>query len=48
MYLLTIIIPAYNAGKFIERTIQRALLVKGNVEVVVVDDGSKDDTYLIC
>lgn len=48
MYLLTIIIPAYNAGKFIERTIQRALLVKGSVEVVVVDDGSKDDTYLIC
>lgn len=48
MYLLTIIIPAYNAGKFIERTIQRALLVKGSVEIVVVDDGSKDDTYLIC
>lgn len=48
MYLLTIIIPAYNAEKFIGRTIEWAMRVKGKVEVIVVDDGSRDNTYELC
>lgn len=48
MYLLTIIIPAYNAEKFIGRTINRAMRVNDNVEIIVVDDGSKDNTYGQC
>ena len=48
-YLISILIPAYNA----ERTITRCLdsvfsqTVK-NYEVIVVDDGSTDSTYAIC
>jgi cellulose synthase/poly-beta-1,6-N-acetylglucosamine synthase-like glycosyltransferase len=43
--LVTILVPAYNEGKVIERTIT-SILGAGyqNVEVLVVDDGSTDDT----
>ena len=40
---LSVIIPAYNAGEFIEATIQSALGVSSSArEVIVVDDGSTD------
>lgn len=45
---VTIIIPAYNEEKSIERTIESALKLdypKDKLEIIVVDDGSKDDTY---
>jgi glycosyltransferase involved in cell wall biosynthesis len=43
--LCSIIIPTYNHGKFIERSIECALnQTYPNVEVIVVDDGSTDDT----
>lgn len=43
--LTSVVIAAYNEAKVIERTIQ-ALLASDypNLEVIVVDDGSKDDT----
>lgn len=46
---LTIIIPAYNEGKNIKRTIMAALLMKygGKIEILVVDDGSTDDTVKV-
>ncbi len=46
--IVTIIIPAYNEEKTIERTIHSALNLfypKGKLDVIVVDDGSKDKTY---
>lgn len=51
---LSIVIPAYNAGKCIKRTILsikdsiiHCNCTSGMIEVIVVDDGSTDDTELV-
>ncbi|MDE1848770.1 MAG: glycosyltransferase family 2 protein [Nanoarchaeota archaeon] len=45
---VSILIPAYNEEDSIERTIESALAIdypKERLEIIVVDDGSKDGTY---
>jgi len=43
--LVSVIIPAYNAEAFLERTLQSVLTQSHTqIEVVVIDDGSKDRT----
>ncbi len=43
---ISIIVPAYNEGVVIQRTIEQLAHIKYPVfEIIVVDDGSKDNTY---
>jgi glycosyltransferase involved in cell wall biosynthesis len=44
---ISVIIPAFNEEKMIEETIKRVKKSVGVVEIVVVDDGSTDDTFSI-
>jgi len=41
---LSIVVPAYNESQTIERVINRLLEVPLEKEIIVVDDGSTDDT----
>lgn len=43
-YTLTFIIPAYNEGDAIDRVIAKIRELRPNAEILVVDDGSKDNT----
>jgi hyaluronan synthase len=45
---LTVIIPAYNEGAMVEKTIDSVVLAdypRERLQIIVVDDGSKDDTW---
>ena len=45
---LTVVIPAYNQGRMVRETIDsvaRAPYPRGRIEIIVVDDGSSDDTW---
>lgn len=45
---VTVIIPCYNAGDTISQAIDSALATKGvDIEVIVIDDGSFDDTLSV-
>lgn len=46
--LLSIIIPSYNSYSYLERTIEEASKVYPSPEIIVVDDGSTDDTCKVC
>ena len=46
--LISILIPAYNAAPYLSRSVESALAqTYGNVEVVIVDDGSTDETLAV-
>jgi cellulose synthase/poly-beta-1,6-N-acetylglucosamine synthase-like glycosyltransferase/peptidoglycan/xylan/chitin deacetylase (PgdA/CDA1 family)/spore germination protein YaaH len=45
---VAVLIPAYNEEKVIARTIRSVLMSSyKNIHIIVIDDGSKDDTYKI-
>ncbi len=43
--MLSVIIPMYNCGKYITRTLESLSRQGIEMEVIVIDDGSKDDGY---
>jgi len=46
---VTVVIPAYNMERYVERSVRSALgQTYPNLDVLVVDDGSTDATLLIC
>ena len=47
MTQFSVIIPSYNREKFIEKTIRSVLNIKGDYEVIVIDDGSTDKTEAV-
>lgn len=49
-YMASVIIPAYNCGNYIGRCLQSLAEQKTDLsyEVIVIDDGSTDDTEKIC
>ena len=47
MKLLTIAIPCYNSQDYMEHAVRTALVGGDDVEIILVDDGSKDDTAKI-
>ena len=47
MKILTVAIPCYNSQDYMEKCV-RSLLPAGNdIEILIIDDGSKDDTAMI-
>lgn len=47
--VVSIVIPVYNRERFVEDSVQSALhQTHGNVEVIIVDDGSTDRSLEIC
>lgn len=47
MKLLTVAVPCYNSAEYMSRTIETLLSGGSNVEIIIVNDGSKDDTEKI-
>ena len=47
--LFSVIVPAYNSAEFINKCIDSVLMqTYTNFELIIVDDGSADDTLSIC
>lgn len=47
MKLLTVAIPCYNSQDYMDHAIESLLICKDDIEILIVDDGSKDDTAKI-
>lgn len=47
--LTSVVIPAYNRADYLPQTVESALKQEGaEIEVIIVDDGSTDDTAAVC
>ena len=48
MKLLTVTVPCYNSQDYMEKCIQSLLPGGNRVEIIIIDDGSKDNTGKHC
>ena len=47
--LVSVIVPVYNSGKYLDKCIESLLSqTYYNIEVLLIDDGSTDNSNLIC
>ena len=47
MKYLSVAIPCYNSQEYMAKAIESCLILKDDVEIIIVDDGSKDNTAQI-
>lgn len=45
---ISFVIPAYNASRYITKAVETISNVRQNYEIIIIDDGSSDDTYNVC
>ncbi|WP_439883030.1 glycosyltransferase family 2 protein [Pontibacter sp. MBLB2868] len=45
---ISVVIPVYNASSFLHKAVNSALLQQEVTEVILVEDGSSDDSFQIC
>ena len=48
MSLISVIIPVYNSDLYIQKAIESVLLQPEDIEIIIVDDGSSDESLSIC
>jgi glycosyltransferase involved in cell wall biosynthesis len=47
-YKVSVIIPVYNAAEYVEKAVQSVIALRETGEVILVDDGSQDDSLKVC
>ncbi|MDY3663438.1 MAG: glycosyltransferase, partial [Campylobacter sp.] len=46
--LISVIIPVYNTASFLKECVESVLNQDENLEIILINDGSKDDSGAIC
>lgn len=47
MKLVSVIIPCYNSQEYMDKAIESCLKYRNDLEIIIVNDGSSDDTEKI-
>lgn len=48
MYNISVIIPIYNSDKYLEKCVRSIESQRKDIQIILIDDGSKDDSWNIC